>query len=114
MLNMVQPMQMDSCDTQVKVKSRSRIIKEFSRTQSDKSLIMETAGSVSSFSSLESLSSRSRDKSRSRDLREIPQPETSYSWRKNFNKNLEDKKTSDESKLKGRLNKTVPITFKLE
>ena len=111
---MVQPIQMDSCDTQVKVKSRSRIIKEFSRTQSDKSLIMETAGSVSSFSSLESLSSRSRDKSRSRDLREIPQPETSYSWRKNFNKNLEDKKTSDESKLKGRLNKTVPIKFKLE
>ena len=99
-MNMVQPILIDSCDTQVDVKNRNRIIKEFSRTQSDKNLVMETGDSVSSFSSMESLSSRSRDKSRSRDLRDIPQHETSYSWRKNFNKNLEEKKMLEDSKVK--------------
>ena len=59
---------------------------------------------LSSFSSMESLSSRSRDKSRSRDLREIPQHETSYSWRKNFNKNLEEKKTLEDIKAKEKMN----------
>ena len=46
---------------------------------------------MSSFSSMESLSSRSRDRSRSRDIRDrrqIPQAQTSYSWRKNFNNNF--------------------------
>ena len=39
---------------------------------------------------MESLSSRSRDRSRSRDIRDrqIPQAQTSYSWRKNFNNNF--------------------------
>ena len=105
MFRMVQPQPANGLrDKQVS----ARVIQNFSRTQSDKNVILDSDGSlapgdsVSSFSSMESLSSKSRDRSRSRDIRDrqIPQPQTSYSWRKNFNNNfnsfLEEEKEKQE------------------
>ena len=100
---------------------KERVFKDFSRTQSDKSVNLDEFASslikpedtASSFSSIESLSSRSRERSRSRDLREIPQRETSYSWRKNFNSNFynlleEEKCLKGNEEHKSKLSKDKP------
>ena len=106
MFRMVQPQPANGLrDKQVS----ARVIQNFSRTQSDKNVILDSSDSlapgdsVSSFSSMESLSPRSRERSRSRDIRDrhqIPQPQTSYSWRKNFDNNfnsfLEEEKEKQE------------------
>ena len=83
-----------------------KILREFSRTQSDTSISLEepASDSVSSVSSRESLlQQRTRDRSRSRDVRELPKPQTTYSWRKNFQKHfgegLETTKTVKETDL---------------
>ena len=112
MFRMVQPQTSSGIrDKQVK----TRAIRDFSRTQSDKIVALDECSlapgdSVSSFSSMESLSPRSRERSRSRDVRDrnLPQPQTSYSWRKNFQSNFSNlieeekvkKEVEDQSKQK--------------
>ena len=100
---------------------KERVFKDFTRTQSDKSVNLDEFASslikpedtASSFSSIESLSTRSRERSRSRDLRDIPQRETSYSWRKNFNSNFynlleEEKCLKGNEDHKSKLSKDKP------
>ena len=119
MFSMVQPQPANGLrDKQVK----TRAIQNFSRTQSDKNVILDSENSlapgdsVSSFSSMESLSSRSRDRSRSRDIRDKQRPpaQTSYSWRKNFNNSFnsfleeekekqQDNKEEENNKLNNKL-----------
>ena len=96
---------------------RTRIIQDFSRTQSDNNVILDECSlapaggdSVSSFSSMESLSSKSRDRSRDMRDRNIPQPQTSYSWRKNFNSNFDDIPREEKIKHEKEENKPKPLS----
>ena len=80
-----------------KIRSRRAVRRTGSDTANTSlTSLMRSGDSVSSLSSMESLSStKTRDKSRSRDILDIPQPQTSYSWRRNFNNLLQEDSGSE-------------------
>ena len=83
-----------------KIRSRRAAGRTGSETKtSSLTSLMRSGDSVSSLSSMESLSSsKTRDKSRSRDILDIPQPQSSYSWRRNFNNLLQEESGSEGGK----------------
>ena len=89
--------------------AKTRPVRPVSRAASDQTVSLDTTNSLSSLtslSSLESLSSKTRDKSRSRDLVEVPQHQTSYSWRRNFNNLLKEENVKEKSD--GKISSPVP------
>ena len=90
-------------------KAKTRAVRPVSRAHSDQTVSLDTTASLSSLtslSSLESLSSKTRDKSRSRDMLEVPQHQTSYSWRRNFNNLLKEENVKEKSD--GKISCPVP------
>ena len=82
-----------------KIRSMRAARRTGSDTNTSLSSLMRSGDSVSSLSSMESLSStKTRDKSRSRDVLVIPQPQSSYSWRRNFNNRLKEDSGSEGGK----------------
>ena len=85
-----------------KIRSMRAARRTGSDTNTSLSSLMRSGDSVSSLSSMESLSStKTRDKSRSRDILDIPQPQSSYSWRRNFNSRLKEDSGSDGGGVRG-------------
>ena len=79
-----------------KIRSMRAARRSGSDTNTSLSSLMRSGDSVSSLSSMESLSSsKTRDKSRSRDVLNIPQPPSSYSWRRNFDNLLKEDSVSE-------------------
>ena len=81
--------------------AKTRPVRPVSRAASDQTVSLDTTNSLSSLTSLSSLeslsSSKTRDKSRSRDMLELPQHQTSYSWRRNFNNLLKEENVKEKS-----------------
>ena len=91
-------------------KAKTRAVRPVSRAHSDQTVSLDTTASLSSLTSLSSMeslsSSKTRDKSRSRDMLDIPQQQSSYSWRRNFNNLLKEENVKEKSD--GKISSSVP------
>ena len=87
-------------------KAKTRAVRPVSRAHSDQTVSLDTTASLSSLTSLSSMeslsSSKTRDKSRSRDMLDIPQQQSSSSWRRNFNNLLKEENVKEGDYISGK------------